>query len=382
MVKSTDICSLYKITNQVTGKFYIGQTWFLVEYRFRQHLNDKKISCPKLFYSMNFHGKDKFFVECIASTRCQVCADVLEDNFINYFDTLKNGYNSKTGGRAGKHSEESKRKISIGNKGKRLGIAMSDAARKKLSLSCRGRPSPMRGKKLSEETKRKIGELAKVRYKGSGNPMFGKKHSEATRALIGANSAIRNVGEGNPMFGKTGESSPLFGRHHSEEVKLKIGKGNKGKIINADTRKKIAESLTGKKLSIESVAKREITRKLNAKNKKATEEQEKNSANTIYKLYKIINNINNECYIDYTWKSIDAAFIKHKTERQRDYQEKLFKAMNEYGRENFYIEHIGSTKCEDCVEYMKNFIIDLYNSRKNGYNKKLIKNKEANVKES
>lgn len=376
MTKSSDVCKIYKITNNETGKFYIGQTWFEVEYRFMQHINDKKISCPKLFYSMNFHGRDKFSVECLVATRCQGCVDYLEDYFINFFDTLKNGYNSKTGGRAGKHSEESKRKISIGNKGKRLGIPMSEAARKKLSLSRRGRPSPMRGKKLSEETKKKIGELAKVRHKGSGNPMFGKKHSEATRALIGANSSIRNVGEGNPMFGKTGELSPLFGRHHSEEVKLKIGKGNKGKIINYDTRKKIAKALTGKKLSMESITKRETTRKLNAKNKKAIEEQDKNSSNTIYKLYKISNNIDDKCFIDYTWKSLDEVFIKHKNERQRDYQEKLFIAMNNVGRDNFFIEHIASTKCENCAEYMKNYAIDLNDSRKNGYNKKIVKKED------
>ena len=63
------------------------------------------------------------------------------------------------------HSEERKRKISIGNK----------------------------GKKLSEETKRKI-SLARIgKYKGKENPFYGKKHSEeSSKKMSESRKGIHN----------------------------------------------------------------------------------------------------------------------------------------------------------------------------------------------
>lgn len=67
------------------------------------------------------------------------------------------------------HSEESKRKISIGNKGKK----MSEEAKRKVSESAKGRTPWNKGKKLtplSEDHKRKLSERA-----------LGRKHSEESK---------------------------------------------------------------------------------------------------------------------------------------------------------------------------------------------------------
>ena len=60
------------------------------------------------------------------------------------------------------------------------------------------------GKKLSEETKKKISDTKK----GENHPMFGKHHSEETKMKI----SEANSGEKNYMFGK----------HLSEETKKKL----------------------------------------------------------------------------------------------------------------------------------------------------------------
>lgn len=86
-------------------------------------------------------------------------------------------------GFTGKHSEETKRKISLIS----LGRKHTEESKRKLSEA-------NKGKKLSEEHKRKIGVANSVALKG-------KKHTEETKR-------------------KMGESQR--GRKHSEETKLKL----------------------------------------------------------------------------------------------------------------------------------------------------------------
>jgi G:T-mismatch repair DNA endonuclease (very short patch repair protein) len=60
---------------------------------------------------------------------------------------------------------------------------------KKISEANKGRPSPMKGKKQTEETKRKIskssmGKNLGKRYPGELNPFFGKKHSDESKKTM------------------------------------------------------------------------------------------------------------------------------------------------------------------------------------------------------
>jgi len=72
---------------------------------------------------------------------------------------LKN--KGKNSGNYGKHpSEENKRKISIAKKG----IKRSEETKRKISESNKGRESPMEGKHHSEESKRKMSESMKIRW--------------------------------------------------------------------------------------------------------------------------------------------------------------------------------------------------------------------------
>jgi len=77
------------------------------------------------------------------------------------------------GGMSGrKHSEKTKKKMSLAQKDNRYafkkgripynkGLKMSETQKRKISESCMGRISPMKGKYLSKETKRKIGKANK-----------------------------------------------------------------------------------------------------------------------------------------------------------------------------------------------------------------------------
>lgn len=78
------------------------------------------------------------------------------------------------------HTEETKKKISKINKGRRL----SEETKKKISEAISGENHPWYGRHHSEESKKKISEN-QPNMKGENNPMYGKHHSEETRRKIG-----------------------------------------------------------------------------------------------------------------------------------------------------------------------------------------------------
>ena len=74
-----------------------------------------------------------------------------------------------------------------------------------------GKPSGMKDKHHSAETRKKMSESKKE----ENNPLFGKHHSA---------EALNKMSES-----KKGENHPMFGKHRSEETRKKISEANKGK---------------------------------------------------------------------------------------------------------------------------------------------------------
>jgi len=87
--------------------------------------------------------------------------------------------------------------------------------------------SPMRGRKHSEETKRKVSQalLGKTHSEETKRKMRKPKHSEEYRRKL---SQVMK-GENNPMYGKT----------LSEEAKQKISEVKKGKTHSEETKQKM-----------------------------------------------------------------------------------------------------------------------------------------------
>lgn len=100
------------------------------------------------------------------------------------------------------HSEH----MILHHKGKKV----SEETRRRLSESHKGKPSWSKGKKLSEEIRRKLSEAAKRR-----------KHSEETRRKI---------------------AETLKGRRLSEEHRRKISEAQKGKKMSESARRKMSEA--------------------------------------------------------------------------------------------------------------------------------------------
>ena len=94
---------IYKITNTINSKSYIGQTIQNVKERFYQHCATK---CSKAVSNMAIHraikkyGKSNFTVEVIEEIDSANLND-RERYWIKYYNSYNNGYNSTKGGQEG-----------------------------------------------------------------------------------------------------------------------------------------------------------------------------------------------------------------------------------------------------------------------------------------
>lgn len=120
----TKICGIYKITNKVNGKCYIGQSND-INRRWRQELSPNAKLNPHLARAFEKYGTDNFEFEIIEECQRELLNE-REQFWINlYNSTDKNfGYNKTLGGdgNLGRHfimSEEQKEKIRKANTGRK-----------------------------------------------------------------------------------------------------------------------------------------------------------------------------------------------------------------------------------------------------------------------
>lgn len=184
---------IYRITNLINGKTYIGQ------HRYKKIPYDDYIGSGVLLHkAYKKYGVENFKKEIICkNVQYKETIDDMEKFYIKKErNNNPNGcYNIADGGEGGcgPLSEKTKRKLSEAHKGRTSGAKgkhHSEETRRKLAAA-------HKGMKISEDHKRKLHEA----WKGS-------HHSEETR---------KHLSEINK------------GKHHSEETKNKLSKLYKGK---------------------------------------------------------------------------------------------------------------------------------------------------------
>jgi len=96
-MSKTTTAYIYKITNKINGKAYIGFTSRSVEERLQEH---RRAFGNKILYkAIRKYGWDNFTKEVIfESWDPKWCLNEIETFFIKIFDTYHNGYNMTFGG--------------------------------------------------------------------------------------------------------------------------------------------------------------------------------------------------------------------------------------------------------------------------------------------
>lgn len=177
---------IYKITNKINGKVYIGQTTIGFKARYDNTNWWERTHNTHLKSSVNKYGWINFEVdEIIDIAFSKEELDLKEKVYINYFNTLNRrfGYNNREGGSHGKHSEESKKKMSKAHKGHKLTQEQIDRMIKtrKERGSHSGKNNGMYGRKAFEHlTEEEYINLCKKR---SENLTRGK-HNQAQKTEV------------------------------------------------------------------------------------------------------------------------------------------------------------------------------------------------------
>lgn len=91
---------IYKISNTINSKLYIGKTSNSIEKRWKEHLRDSKkesLVIRPLYRAMKKYGTDVFKIELVEEVS-ESSVNVREIYWINYYNSFKEGYNATLGG--------------------------------------------------------------------------------------------------------------------------------------------------------------------------------------------------------------------------------------------------------------------------------------------
>lgn len=172
---------IYKITNKINGKVYIGQTVRPLNVRIKQHLVRGESLVSK---AIKKYGIDKFIIEQIDRAKSKPELDRKERYWIGVYDCVApNGYNLTSGGEGGDTMSNNPRldeiKIKIGRRSKSR--FDNPAEKEKYSKMFSGANNPMFGRKrpdLVERNKRK-----QFNYlRGEKHKLYGKNGALAPRS--------------------------------------------------------------------------------------------------------------------------------------------------------------------------------------------------------
>ena len=136
---------VYVITNTINGKRYIGQTTTSLERRWWFH--QKHSSCTYIHAAIKKYGPKNFTIEVICEPPTIELMDEFEAEYIKRYCTLApNGYNLTEGGRVPRHTEITRKKMSLSH----MGMRHSEESIRKSADGLRGI------KRRHEQTTRKL----------------------------------------------------------------------------------------------------------------------------------------------------------------------------------------------------------------------------------
>jgi hypothetical protein len=204
-----EIMVIYKSTNLINGKIYVGQD----TKNNPNYLGSGRI----LKFALKKYGIENFKKEILEECSTLDELNELEKYWIKKLNSTNKdiGYNVSFGGQTGwykglKHTEETKKQYSltrkdklIGDKNGMYGKQHTEDSKKKMSKPQFGDKNGMYGKKQTEETKKKMSES----LSGEKNSFFGKQHTEDSKKKMSESAKKRKT---NPNSKKVSVNGLVF----------------------------------------------------------------------------------------------------------------------------------------------------------------------------
>ena len=235
---------VYKLTNLLNGKVYVGQTVRTLEQRIDQH---KRRSESVVSQAIKKYGWENFSAEILEECQTQEELDRREIFWIAKLDCIApKGYNLNEGGSGGRTPTEETRKKASESQRKRYA---NPEAHRKLSIAQRKRfEDPAEHEKLSKAQK-KYYQNPEARKKNSESK---KNPSPEARANMSA-AQKRRWADSKAREKKAEETRKYFAEH--PEAREYLSKLNKGKKQLPEINAKRAATLKGHETSAETRAK-------------------------------------------------------------------------------------------------------------------------------
>lgn len=198
---------IYGFYDTINKKWYIGQS-LNVESRIKCHYKNESLDDVKSFdYFLHQIGPENFEVKIL--TECS--ADELnekEQYYVKLYDSYNNGYNRTKGGRQWAHH-----------------YTITESHREALKKSWT--------KERREKAKIIQSKVQKEFYQTDAGKLVAKQHAERMKGKKHSEESKRKMSESHK------------GHIISEETRNKISQANKGNIASEETKKKLSESHKG-----------------------------------------------------------------------------------------------------------------------------------------
>lgn len=171
--------TVYKITNLINGKIYIGYTSWTLDKRFKKHITNINTKNPMIIgYAIAKYGIENFKIESIYE--CENKNEALNKEI--ELIALHNSRNRNIGYNVSKGGEEFLR--------------------------------------IDNKTTEELAKIRSEKFKGSGNPFYGKTHDEATKKKIA--DRPYHKGEEHHLYGIPGPNSFKEGKDHKLSISITV----------------------------------------------------------------------------------------------------------------------------------------------------------------
>jgi group I intron endonuclease len=225
------LCGIYRVMHIGSRKSYVGLSIDIYK-RWASHRAPKASSKSALHCAIRKYGAD-----CFDFSILELCGvgelEQKEREWIERLDTFLNGYNLTTGGEAAREvSEDTKRKLSVLNSGKKRG-PLSEATKAKIGAANKGKR--MSAEFYAEKGRRAAGRKQSDEWRmKAALARTGMKHSEETKKKMSENTAFRR-----PEFRELLITDNPMKR---PEVRALMSSLMKGRTFSEETRRKMSEA--------------------------------------------------------------------------------------------------------------------------------------------